>query len=99
MTLEEIDIVRRIVAANPHAFEMATTAADVRRIAKAGKVASLLGIEGGHQIDGRLSVLRQMKELGVGYMTLTHGKSLDWADIVDRRAARRRASTTSAARW
>lgn len=80
MTLEEIDIVRRFVAAHPQAFEMATTAADVRRIMKAGKVASLLGIEGGHQIDGRLSVLRQMRALGVGYMTLTHGKSLDWAD-------------------
>ncbi|WP_326523742.1 dipeptidase [Sphingomonas sp.] len=80
MTIEQIDIARRFVAANPQAFEMATTAADVRRIAKAGKVASLLGIEGGHSIDGRLSVLRQMKELGVGYMTLTHGRSLDWAD-------------------
>jgi membrane dipeptidase len=80
MTIEEIDIVRRFVAANPTAFEMATTVADVRRINKAGRIASLLGIEGGHQIDGRLSVLRQMKELGVGYMTLTHGKSLDWAD-------------------
>ncbi len=80
MTLEEIDIVRRIVAANPGAFAMAATAADVRRVMKTGRVASLLGIEGGHQIDGRLSVLRQMRELGVGYMTLTHGKSLDWAD-------------------
>lgn len=80
MTLEQIDIARRIVAANPKTFEMAVTAADVRRIQKSGRIASLLGIEGGHQIDGRLSVLRQMKELGVGYMTLTHGKSLDWAD-------------------
>ncbi len=80
MTLEQIDIARRIVVANPTTFEMATTAADVRRIQKAGRIASLLGIEGGHQIDGRLSVLRQMKALGVGYMTLTHGKSLDWAD-------------------
>lgn len=80
MTLEQIDIARRIVAAYPKTFEMAVTAADVRRIQKSGRIASLLGIEGGHQIDGRLSVLRQMKELGVGYMTLTHGKSLDWAD-------------------
>ena len=80
MTLEEIDIVRRFVAANRQTFEMATTAADVRRIVNAGRIASLLGIEGGHQIDGRLSVLRQMRALGVGYMTLTHGKSLDWAD-------------------
>ena len=80
MTLEEIDIVRRFVASNPTVFEMATTAADVRRVTRSGRIASLLGIEGGHQIDGRLSVLRQMKELGVGYMTLTHSKSLDWAD-------------------
>jgi len=80
MTLEEIDIVRRMVAANPAAFEIASTADDVRRAMRAGRVASLIGIEGGHQIDGRLSVLRQMRELGVGYMTLTHGKSLGWAD-------------------
>lgn len=80
MTLEQIDVVRRFVAANPGTFALATTAADIRRAQKAGKIASLIGIEGGHQIDGRLSVLRQMKALGVGYMTLTHGKSLDWAD-------------------
>jgi microsomal dipeptidase-like Zn-dependent dipeptidase len=80
MTLEEIDIVRRFVAANPRTLEMATTAVDLRRIQKAGRIASLIGVEGGHQIDGRLSVLRQYKALGVGYMTLTHGKSLDWAD-------------------
>ena len=80
MTLEEIDIVRRMVAANPGTFELAGTAADVRRIQKAGRIASLIGIEGGHQIDGRLSVLRQMYALGVRYMTLTHSKSIDWAD-------------------
>ncbi len=80
MTLEQIDIVRRFVAANPGTFALATTAAEVRAAQKAGKIASLIGIEGGHQIDGRLSVLRQMKVLGVGYMTLTHGKSLAWAD-------------------
>lgn len=79
-TLEEIDIVRRFVAANPDSFAMATTADDIRRIQKSGRIASLLGVEGGHQIDGRLSVLRQYKALGVGYMTLTHAKSLDWAD-------------------
>ncbi|MGP7794857.1 dipeptidase [Sphingomonas sp. CLY1604] len=80
MTLEEIDIVRRFVAAHPSDLAMATTAADVRRIEKSGRIASLIGVEGGHQIDGRLSVLRQYKALGVGYMTLTHGKSLEWAD-------------------
>ena len=80
MTLEQIDIVGRFVAANPRVFELATTAADIRRISRSGRIASLIGIEGGHQIDGRLSVLRQYKALGVGYMTLTHTKSLDWAD-------------------
>lgn len=80
MTLEQIDVVKRFVAANPGTFELASTAADVRRIAKAGRIASLIGAEGGHHIDGRLAVLRQYKALGVGYMTITHGKSLNWAD-------------------
>ncbi len=80
MTLEQIDIVKRFVAANPATFEMARTAADIRRIQHDGRIASLIGVEGGHQIDGRLSVLRRYRDLGVGYMTLTHVKSLDWAD-------------------
>ncbi len=80
MTLEEIDVVHRFVAAHPRDLAMATTADDIRRIERAGKVASLIGVEGGHQIDGRLAVLRQYRALGVGYMTLTHGKSLEWAD-------------------
>lgn len=80
VTLEEIDIVKRFVAANPGAFEMAGTAADIRRIEKSGKIASLMGVEGGHQIDGRLSVLRRYYDLGVRYMTLTHTSSLPWAD-------------------
>ncbi len=80
MTLEQIDIVHRFVAAYPAAFEQATSAADIRRIERAGRIASLIGVEGGHQIDGRLSVLRQYRALGVGYMTLTHSKSLNWAD-------------------
>jgi membrane dipeptidase len=79
MTLEQIDIVRRLVAANPR-LELAGTAADVRRISRAGRVASLIGVEGGHQIDGRLSVLRQYRALGVAYLTLTHTRSLSWAD-------------------
>jgi membrane dipeptidase len=80
MTLEQIDIVKRMVAGNPQALALASTAADIRRIARQGRVASLIGVEGGHQIDGRLSLLRQYRALGVGYMTLTHGRSLSWAD-------------------
>jgi membrane dipeptidase len=80
MTLEQIDIVRRMVAAYPRDLALATDAAAVRRIAKGGRIASLIGVEGGHQIDGRLSVLRQYRALGVAYLTLTHGRSLDWAD-------------------
>lgn len=80
MTLEQIDVVRRFVAASPSDFALATTAADMRRIARSGRVASLIGVEGGHQIDGRLSVLRQYRALGVAYMTLTHTRGLDWAD-------------------
>jgi membrane dipeptidase len=80
MTLEQIDVVRRLVAANPDRLALASTAADVRRIAASGRTASLIGVEGGHQIDGRLSVLRDYRALGVAYMTLTHTRSLDWAD-------------------
>lgn len=80
MTLEQIDVVHRMVAAHPSAFALATSATDISRITKAGRIASLIGVEGGHQIDGRLSVLRQYRALGVGYMTLTHTRSLDWAD-------------------
>jgi membrane dipeptidase len=80
MTLEQIDRVHRLVAAHPNRMALARTAADIERIAASGRVASLIGVEGGHQIDGRLSVLRQYKALGVAYLTLTHGRSLAWAD-------------------
>lgn len=80
MTLEQIDRVHRLVAAHLDRLAMARTAEDIRRLSRTGKVASLIGVEGGHQIDGRLSVLRQYKALGVAYLTLTHGRSLAWAD-------------------
>jgi membrane dipeptidase len=79
-TLEQIDLVKRIVARYPNDFEMAYSAADVRRIHRHGKVASMIGIEGGHQINDSLPVLRQMFELGARYMTLTHVLNTDWAD-------------------
>jgi membrane dipeptidase len=80
LTLEQIDLVKRMAARYPADLEMAYTAADVRRIHRAGKIASLIGIEGGHQIDNSLAVLRQMYDLGARYMTLTHSRTTGWAD-------------------
>jgi membrane dipeptidase len=79
-TLEQIDLVHRMIALHPEAFELALTAGDVERIARAGKIASLIGIEGGHSIEGSLGTLRMMHRLGARYMTLTHNDTLDWAD-------------------
>jgi len=80
MTLEQIDIVKRMVARYPRDLEMAATADDIVRIHKGGRIASLMGIEGGHQTDNNLAVLRQFYALGVRYMTLTHFLNNDWAD-------------------
>ena len=79
-TLEQIDLVRRMVAAYPDDFQMAYTAADIHRIHRSGKIASLIGIEGGHQINNSLAALRQMYDLGARYMTLTHARNTSWAD-------------------
>jgi membrane dipeptidase len=79
-TLEQIDLVKRMVAAYPDDFQMAYTAADIRRIHRSGKIASLIGIEGGHQINDSLAALRQMYDLGARYMTLTHTRNTGWAD-------------------
>ena len=80
MTLEQIDLVKRMAAQYPKDFEMAYTAADIRRVHKAHKIASLIGIEGGHQINNSLAVLRQMYDAGARYMTLTHSTNTAWAD-------------------
>ncbi|MEZ5498285.1 MAG: dipeptidase [Steroidobacteraceae bacterium] len=80
VTLEQIDLVKRLVAAYPDDLALALTAADVRSIHRGKRIASLIGIEGGHQIDNSLATLRQMYALGARYMTLTHSRNNDWAD-------------------
>lgn len=79
-TLEQIDVIRRMIRRYPETFELARTAADIRRIHREGKIASLIGVEGGYSIDNSLAVLRMYEELGVRYLTLTHSRTLDWAD-------------------
>jgi membrane dipeptidase len=79
-TMEQIDIVHRMVRKYPDAFELALTAGDVERIHKSGKIASLIGMEGGHSIDSSLADLRMFYRLGARYMTLTHTANTPWAD-------------------
>lgn len=79
-TLEQIDIVHRMMRKYPETFELARTADDVERIFKKGKIASLIGMEGGHSIDNSLGALRMFHELGARYMTLTHARNVPWAD-------------------
>jgi membrane dipeptidase len=79
-TLEQIDIVTRLVAAYPRDLELASTADDVVRIHNEGRIASLIGIEGGRQIGGSLAALRQFHRLGARYLTLAHNQTTEWAD-------------------
>jgi membrane dipeptidase len=79
-TLEQIDVVHRLDAIYPETFALALTADDIVRIHKSGKIASLIGVEGGHSINNSLGVLRQLYAGGARYMTLTHSDNNDWAD-------------------
>lgn len=80
LTLEQIQLVHAMVERYPDVFELARTADDVRRIQRAGKIASLIGVEGGHSIENSLENLRRLRRLGAAYMTLTHSDTLDWVD-------------------
>ena len=79
-TMEQIDCVYALVKKYPDVFEIALTASDVERIQKSGKIASLMGVEGGHSIENSLGKLKELFSRGARYMTLTHGDTLDWAD-------------------
>lgn len=87
-TFEQIDTVKRIVAAHPDVFELATTADDIERIHGSGKIASLIGMEGGYSIDDSLGLLREFFDAGPRYITLTHSRTTTWAD-----------SATDAPKW
>ncbi len=79
-TLEQIDLVHRMIARYPETLELALNADDVERIHGEGRIASLIGMEGGHSIENSLNTLRQLYRRGARYMTLTHSANLDWAD-------------------
>ncbi|MGH7465233.1 MAG: dipeptidase, partial [Longimicrobiales bacterium] len=78
--LEQIDIAHQIIQRYPDVFELALTSADAERIFRSGRIASTLGMEGGHAIENSLGALRAYYDLGVRYMTLTHSANIDWAD-------------------
>lgn len=79
-TLEQIDLVKSIAARYPQTFAMVRTAEDVERAHASGRIGCMIGVEGGGQIDGNLSVLRTYAALGAGYLTLTHSRTIEWAD-------------------
>lgn len=87
-TFEQIDMVKRLAGAYPGVFEIATTADDIERIHREGRIASLIGMEGGYSIDDSLGLLREFYDSGARYMTLTHSKTTNWAD-----------SATDAPKW
>ena len=87
-TFEQIDTAKRIIAAHPETFALATSADEIEQVFAAGRIASLIGMEGGYSIDDSLGVLREFHRAGARYMTLTHSTTTTWAD-----------SATDAPKW
>jgi len=79
-TLEQIELVKQMIARYPDTFELALSTDDIERIHRQGKIASMIGVEGGHSIEESLQVLEKLYDLGARYMTLTHTDTLSWAD-------------------
>lgn len=79
-TIEQIDVTKRLIAQYPDELSLALTADQVENAVREGKIASLIGMEGGHSVGSSLAVMRQMYDLGARYMTLTHSKNVPWAD-------------------
>lgn len=79
-TFEQIDLTRRMIAAYPQTFEFADSAADIVRIHRQRRIASMFGMEGGEAINNNLALLREFRAAGVLYMTLTHSQNTDWVD-------------------
>lgn len=79
-TLQQIDLVHNMVKRYPDVFELADTSADIQRIAKSGKIGGMMGVEGGYSIESSLGNIQRLYDLGCRYMTLTHSRSLEWAD-------------------
>src|SRR3546814_9365679 len=75
-----IDVAKRLIARYPKDMMLAANSAELEKAMKAGKIAGMLGMEGGQSIGSSLAVLRQMYDLGARYMTLTHGRNTPWAD-------------------
>ncbi len=79
-TMEQIELTHQMIRRFPEMFELAATSADIERIVKTGKIASMLGVEGGYSMENSLPMLKKFHERGVRYMTLTHTRNIDWAD-------------------
>jgi membrane dipeptidase len=97
-TFEQIDALYELIRKHPASLDLARTAHDVERITNAGRIASMIGVEGGHSIGGSIGTLRILARLGAGYLTLTHNDDTAWADSATA-STRTAGSPGSARKW